>query len=123
MTTRTWVRNLLRRPSARTICKASHRARLNLEALEDRVVLSEFTASTLSQLILDIQYSNATPEADTITLAPGSNFTLAKPDNYVIGRGASGLPIVTGSAGLRIIGNGGTIRRSTAPDTPTFRRV
>ena len=40
MTMRSWARNLFTRPATRPIRKAQHRARLALEALEDRTVPS-----------------------------------------------------------------------------------
>ena len=43
MTKRSWIRNLFTRPATRPIRKAPPRARLAVEALEDRTVPSTFT--------------------------------------------------------------------------------
>src|SRR5262245_53453656 len=43
MSIRSWLRSLFTRPASRTIRKAPRRARLSLEALEDRVVPATFT--------------------------------------------------------------------------------
>jgi hypothetical protein len=54
---------------------------------------------------------------DIIELAP-TIYTLSQVDN-VSERGPTGLPIITDT--LTIMGNGATIERSEAPDTPEFR--
>src|SRR5262245_52241135 len=52
------------------------RIRLGVEPLEDRAVPASFTAATVPELIGAITAANQSPEADTITLAPGKTFTL-----------------------------------------------
>jgi len=70
------------------------------------------TASTVSQLIADINYANNVGGAIIINLAPGTTFDLVSgtsSDEY----GANLLPIVGGSkaVNLTIIGNGATVQR------------
>src|SRR5262245_18796089 len=81
------------------------RARLLVESLEDRAVPASFTASTVADLIADVNAANLSAEADTITLAPGKTFTLTavnNTDNY----GATGLPVIAAAGGsLTILGN------------------
>src|SRR5262245_13220190 len=96
------------------------RARLMVEPLEDRTVPATFTASTVADLIADINAANQSTEADTITLAPGSTFTMTAVNNT--DHGSTGLPVIAaGGGGLTIIGNGDVIERSTAAGTPWFR--
>src|SRR5262245_21080118 len=45
MSMRSWARNLFTRPATRTIRRAPHRARLSLEALEDRLVPASSSAT------------------------------------------------------------------------------
>jgi len=77
---------------------ASHpkRARLFLEQLEGRVLLSTYNAATVSALIADIQAANTAGGANTITLtAPtGSPYRLA-----------SSLPNIAVTDNLTIVGN------------------
>src|SRR5262245_43839032 len=97
------------------------RARLMVEALEDRAVPASFTAATVPELIAGITAANLSPEADIITLAPGKTFTLTAVDNTDL-FGATGLPVIAAEGGsLTIVGNGDVIERSTAKDTPAFR--
>jgi len=67
------------------------------------------TASTLSQLIADINYANSAGGAITITLAPGDTFNLKSADNTT--DGGNGLPVIGGTkaVALTIIGNGATV--------------
>ena len=93
-----------------------------VEQLETRRLLAVFTASSVAELVSDINAVNETPEADTITLAPGSAFTLTAVDHSNPDGAATGLPaIVPGGGGLTIDGGGDTIERSTAAATPNFR--
>src|SRR5580765_4130942 len=48
MTMRSWIRNLFARPFGHTIRKAPHRARLCVEALEDRLVPATLMVNTLA---------------------------------------------------------------------------
>jgi len=100
------------------------RARLKVETLEDRLVPASFTAASVADLIADINTANQTPEADTITLAPGKTFTLTAENNFQNNYGATGLPVIAAGGGdLTIVGNGDVIERSTAKSTRTFRLI
>jgi hypothetical protein len=74
------------------------------------------TASTVSQLIADINYANSAGGAITINLAPGATFDLKSADNTT--DGGNGLPVIGGTkaVALTIIGNGATIRRTAVID-------
>jgi large repetitive protein len=123
---RLWQR-WLHRPATcfRTRPAPRRRARLMVEPLEDRAVPATFTAATVADLIAGITAANQSPEADTITLAPGKTFTLTQPINppfvsYPLG--FTGLPIIAASGGpLTILGNGDVIERSTDTGWPAFR--
>src|SRR6516225_9239015 len=97
------------------------RGRLLLEALEDRTLLNSYLAASTADLINDINLANAAGGANTITLtAPSSSpYTLTAVDNTT--DGATGLPVIAAGDNLTIVGNGGTIARSTASGTPAFR--
>src|SRR5262245_58441347 len=86
--------------------------RLRLERFEDRAVPATFTAATVSDLIADINAANQTAEADTITLAPRSKFTLTAVDNST--HGPTGLPVIAPGEDMTIICNGDVIERITA---------
>jgi len=91
-----------------------------LELLESRTLFANYTAATSTELIADINAANQTPEADTISLAAGTTFSLNTADNT--SNDPTGLPtIATGSGSLTILGNGDTIERSAAAGTPAFR--
>jgi hypothetical protein len=96
------------------------RARLTVELLEARAVPANFTAATVTDLIADINAANQTAEADTITLAPGKTFTLTAPAGST---GSAGLPNITATGALTIVGNGDVIERSTAKGTPAFNLI
>jgi hypothetical protein len=81
-----------------------------VEQLEDRTVLSSYTAASVSVLVADINAANAAGGANTITLAPGKTFTLTSGELYI-----------AANDNLTIIGNNDTIQRSTAGKTPDFR--
>jgi hypothetical protein len=110
-----------RRASSRTRPRAARglKCRPFLEPLEDRSVPSSFTASSVNDLIADITAANNQGGSNTITLAPGTTFTLIKVDNTT--DGATGLPVIANNDDLTIIGNNDTIQRSTAAGTPAFR--
>jgi hypothetical protein len=95
------------------------RTRLTVRRLEDRSVPADFTAATVGELNAAITAANQTPEADTITLAAGSTFTLTAVHNTPFG--PTGLQLVGPTADLTIVGRGATIERSSAPATPAFR--
>lgn len=69
------------------------------------------TASTVRQLIEDINYANQTGGAITISLAPGATFNLKAANNAT--DGGNGFPVIgsTKPVDLTIIGNGATIER------------
>ena len=100
--------------TSRTDRKASNRRRPTLEALEDRTVLSTYSAATVAQLIMDIGLSNTAGGVNTINLtaATSSPYTLTAINNTT--NGANGLPVIAAGDNLTIVGNGDTIGRSTA---------
>jgi hypothetical protein len=90
-----------------------------MERLENRRLLTAFTAGSVAELIGDINAANAAGGANSITLAPGVTFNLSGVDNTA--HTATGLPVVAGGNDLTLFGNGNTIQRSTARGTPEFR--
>ena len=99
---------------------AAPRLRPRLEALEDRMLPSTYTAGSVKDLIADLNAANRTGGANTIILAPNTTFDLTAVNNTT--NGANGLPVIGGNkASLTIIGKGDTIERSTASGTPDFR--
>jgi hypothetical protein len=99
--------------------KPARRTRLSVEPLEGRAVPAAFTAATVHELVAGINAANLTPEVDTISLAPGTTFTLTAADNAADGR--NGLPVIAAGEDLTVVGNNDTIGRSTAAGTPAFR--
>ena len=104
--------------------KARRSPRLNLEQLEDRTLLSSYTAGSVSDLIADINAANRAGGTNTITLtAPTTSpYILTAVDNKT--DGPTGLPVISGgnkADNLTIVGNGDTIERSTASGTPDLR--
>ena len=65
------------------------------------------TASSVAELIGDINAANTAGGSNTITLAPGKTFTRNAVDNTT--DGATGLPVIAGGDNLTIVGNGDTI--------------
>jgi hypothetical protein len=90
-----------------------------VETLEVRRLLASFTASSVTELIADINAANAAGGSNTITLTPGALFKLSAVDNTTAG--ATGLPVVAAGSDLTIVGSGDTVERSTAKGTPAFR--
>ncbi len=82
-----------------------------------------YIAYTSADLIADISLANATPGANTITLAAATTapYILTAVDNTT--DGATGLPLIAANDNLTIAGYGDTIERSTASGTPAFRPV
>jgi hypothetical protein len=93
--------------------------RLNLEQLEDRMLLSSYTAATVSDLIADIKAANAAGGSNTIMLAKKAVFTLTQVNNT--SDGDNGLPVIAAGDNLTIVGNNDTIERGYASGTPEFR--
>jgi hypothetical protein len=90
-----------------------------MEPLESRKLLASFTATSVADLIGDINAANAAGGANTITLAAGGSFKLVAVDNTT--NGPTGLPVIAAGNDLAIVGNGATIERSSAKGTPAFR--
>jgi hypothetical protein len=90
-----------------------------LEQLEDRALLSNYTAASVADLIADINAANAAGGSNTIALVAGTTFVLSAADNTT--DGATGLPVVAANDSLTLAGNGDTIARSTAAGTADFR--
>ena len=61
--------------------KRPARARPVLELLEDRTVLSNYTAASVTDLIADINLANQYGGSNTIGLVAGNTFTLTAFDN------------------------------------------
>src|SRR4051812_21699431 len=90
-----------------------------VEQLEPRRLLTSFTASSVADLIADINAANAAGGSNTITLSSGTTFKLSAVDNGT--DGPSGLPVIAVGDELTILGNGDTIERSSGGGTPGFR--
>jgi hypothetical protein len=98
--------------------------RLRLQELEDRTLLSSYSAATVSDLITAINAANSAGGTNTITLtaATSSPYVLTAVNNST--DGPTGLPVITGGRKpdiLTFVGNGDIIERSTASGTPDFR--
>lgn len=92
-----------------------------VESLETRRLLASFTASSVAELIADINAANAAGGFNTITLEAGATFTLNVVNNVTETGGPTGLPVIAAGNDLTILGNGGTVERSSANGTPAFR--
>src|SRR5262249_36672681 len=103
----------------RTGTKRPTRARPVLELLEDRTVLSNYTAATVAQLIADINAANLAGGSNTIKLAAHTDFTLSAVDNTT--DGPTGLPVIAAGNNLTINGKGDALARSADLGTPAFR--
>jgi hypothetical protein len=78
-----------------------------------------FSAASVADLIAAINSANQNAESDSIALAAGTTFALTL--SNVSTNGPTGLPTITASESLSIVGNGSNIERSAAIDTPAFR--
>lgn len=96
-----------------------HALRLHVESLGDRTVPSAFTAASVSDLIADINAANLAGGSNTITLAPGTTFSLTAVNNYTDLR--NGLPVIAANDNLTVVGNDDTIERSAGGPTLPFR--
>jgi hypothetical protein len=90
-----------------------------VEQLETRRLLTAFTATSVAELVGDINAANAAGGANTITLTPATTFNLTVADNEF--GTPTGLPVIAAANDLTIVGNADTIQRSTATGTPAFR--
>jgi len=115
----TFSRIHARRGQRRNSVSRPRKARLFLEHLEDRALLSGYSASTVSDLIADINAANAAGGANTISLtAPTTSpYVLTAVDNTT--DGPTGLPVIAANDNLTMVGNGDTIERSLS--APAFR--
>jgi hypothetical protein len=120
-----WYRSWRNQPGSRSPvgsgCSPRKHVRLTVEQLEGRMLLSSYSALTVSDLIADINAANKAGGSNTITLtAPTTSpYVLTAVDNTA--DGANGLPVIANHDNLTIIGNGDTIERSTASGTSAFR--
>jgi hypothetical protein len=117
----TFSRSHARRGQRRNSASRPKKARLFLEPLEDRALLSGYSALTVSDLIADINAANAAGGANTITLtAPTTSpYVLTAVNNAM--DGATGLPRIATNNSLTIVGSSDSIERSTASGTAPFR--
>jgi hypothetical protein len=89
------------------------RLRPNLEQLEDRTLPSNYTASTVADLINDISAANKAGGTNTITLAANTTFDLTAVNDTT--DGPTGLPVIKKGDSLTITGQGSdVIQRDTA---------
>jgi hypothetical protein len=101
------------------LARACGRAlRVEIETLESRRLLTTYNVSAgdTATLISDVNAANAAGGSNTINLSVGT-YTFTSVDNYWYGPNA--LPPITSN--LTINGNGATLTRSTASNTPAFR--
>jgi hypothetical protein len=91
------------------------------EPLECRVLLSNYSAANVAALVADINAANSAGGSNTISLTASkrSPYVLTAADNTT--DGATGLPVIAANDNLTIVGNGGSIQRSTAAGTVAFR--
>src|SRR3982750_2074833 len=90
-----------------------------VEPLETRRLLASFTASSVAELISDINAANAAGGSNTITLTAGTLFKLNAVNNNT--DSPNGLPVIAPGNDLTIVGNGSTIDRSAGASVPGFR--
>ncbi len=90
---------------------ARRRWHLALEQLDDRVLLSFYTAANVTALIADINAANAAGGSNTISLtAPTTSpYELTARNNTT--NGGNGLPVIAANDNLTIHGHGDTIER------------
>jgi hypothetical protein len=93
-----------RRPRPST---ARRRVPLGLTQLEGRTLPSSFTASTVKDLINDINAANTQGGSNAITLAASTTFDLTRAANT--SDGPTGLPVIAAADNLTITGQGGDI--------------
>src|SRR5260370_13151614 len=98
---RSVIRGPERPPAERTRTPKRQTFRPRIEQLEDRTVLSNFTASSAAELIADINAANATGGPNTITLVAGASFKLNAANNFTYC--ANELPVIASGDKLTII--------------------
>lgn len=106
-----------RRFAQQVACKP-RRARLGLEALEGRMLPSNYTAGSVADLIADINAANQAGGSNTILLAANTTFDLTMVNNT--SDGANGLPVIVANNNLTISGQGGDILQRD-PAAAAFR--
>jgi hypothetical protein len=86
--------------------------RPEIESLEDRKLLTTFTAGTAQALISAINSANSAGGTHTIILSANATFSLKSANNST--HGPTGLPVIGAErvVDLTILGNGGTIART-----------
>ena len=89
-----------------------------LEPLDDRVLLTTYSAANVTALIADINASNKAGGSNTITLtAPTTSpYNLTARNNTT--NGGNGLPVIAANDILTILGNGDTIERPLTDGFP-----
>jgi hypothetical protein len=98
-----WLRN-----SKSSRSSKAHNCRLQVEALEDRMVLSTFYAATASDLIADIKTANLQGGTNKIVLtAPTTSpYVMSVVDNTT--NGPNALPVIASGDNLTILTNNGS---------------
>ncbi|MGP8025891.1 MAG: hypothetical protein ACLPJJ_04135, partial [Acidocella sp.] len=115
MSVSSWFSSILSRSAAlrgqrRTSAPRRKKARLFLEHLEVRALLSSYTAPTVSALIADMNAANTAGGANTISLtAPTTSPYLFTASNNGT-NGGNFLPVIAASDKLTIVGNGDTLQ-------------
>jgi phospholipase/lecithinase/hemolysin len=89
-----------------------------MEPLEDRTLLSNYMAASVSDLIADINAASQAGGTNTILLAAKTTFDLTAVNNAT--NGANGLPVIVKTNHLTITGQGGDIIQRD-PSAPAFR--
>ncbi|MDQ6604352.1 MAG: hypothetical protein M3Z19_16630, partial [Chloroflexota bacterium] len=83
---------------------------------------ASFNPHDAATLIANIATANGNGADNTITLDAGVTYTLTAVNNGdPAAATANGLPVLSGTHTLTIVGNGATIARSAAGGTPSFR--
>jgi hypothetical protein len=116
MTTRSWIRKLFARPVTPPIRKRPHRARLALQALEDRTVPSTFTVTNLlddgsvGSLRWAVGQANATGGDQTVDFDPtvfATPQTITLAGSQLELTDTTGIETITGpAAGVTVSGGG-----------------
>jgi hypothetical protein len=119
---RNWLTSPRTRPVLRPQPPRRQQVRPQLEELEERLTpanIIDVANGDVQGLINAINYANSDTGPDTISLASNGTYTLTAVNNSSQFGIGTGLPVIT-AANLTINGNGATIQRSSAPETPGF---